>query len=318
MASTITTAAAASSDLDGTAPGGWVEHEGGDQSIRIIAWSGVLLGSAIPEILVREYGRGAPLWVPLVQCFLLCVGAVVVSRNSQWVGLGRFLLAVAALRIGWFVVAPWLSGTGVVEAWSQRLNWGGRLFLARLCTAAGAALMCLTLIGTRIGRRELFLRPGKLNARTRPVPLLGIRKTIRWTVFGPILLVLFGIALPIFLYFTVHPNFAERGRLIEFLPWILVAAAFNAANEEFQFRSVLLAHLRFVMGSGEAILLTAVLFGVGHFYGQPSGPFGVIMAGFAGWIWGKSMIETGGFLWAFFIHMVQDIVIFCFLALGNS
>jgi hypothetical protein len=40
------------------------------------------------------------------------------------------------------------------------------------------------------------------------------------------------------------------------------------------------------------------------------------MAGFAGWIWARSMIETRGGLWAFLIHLVQDVVIFTFLAVG--
>jgi len=114
----------------------------------------------------------------------------------------------------------------------------------------------------------------------------------------------------------VHPDFTASGRIVRFLPWILVVAVLNAANEEFQFRSVLLAHLRNVVRPGEAALLTAVLFGLGHYYGQPSGPIGVLMAGFAGWIWARSMIETRGFTWAFFIHMVQDIVIFSFLVVS--
>jgi uncharacterized protein len=42
------------------------------------------------------------------------------------------------------------------------------------------------------------------------------------------------------------------------------------------------------------------------------------MAGFAGWIWARSMIETRGVAWAFFIHMVQDIVIFSFLAVAAA
>jgi hypothetical protein len=42
------------------------------------------------------------------------------------------------------------------------------------------------------------------------------------------------------------------------------------------------------------------------------------MAGTAGWIWGKSMIETRGFTCAFAIHFVQDMVIFGFLALTAS
>ena len=97
-----------------------------------------------------------------------------------------------------------------------------------------------------------------------------------------------------------------------------LVAALNAANEEFQFRNVPLALLRNVVSPAEAALLTAALFGLGHYYGQPSGPVGVVMAGIAGWLWARSMIETRGCAWAFFIHMVQDIVILSFLAVATA
>jgi hypothetical protein len=40
------------------------------------------------------------------------------------------------------------------------------------------------------------------------------------------------------------------------------------------------------------------------------------MATIAGWIWAKSMVETRGAGWAFGIHMLQDVVIFYFLAMS--
>src|SRR5439155_233802 len=50
--------------------------------------------------------------------------------------------------------------------------------------------------------------------------------------------------------------------------------------------------------------------------GQLAGRIGIIMATLAGWIWSTSMVETRGAGWAFGIHMVQDVVIFYFLALS--
>lgn len=58
-----------------------------------------------------------------------------------------------------------------------------------------------------------------------------------------------------------------------------------------------------------------MLFGVGHFYGIPNGVVGVLLTGFLGWFLGKSMLETGGFFWAWLIHFMQDVVIFAFLAM---
>src|SRR5205085_1638545 len=285
---------------------------------RAIAWGAVIFSSALPTIIWRESGHAISFWLALIQCAVLIIAAIGVVPFPRLRVLTRFLLALAALRLGRYVVAPWLEATGFVHSWLVSANWGARLLIDRTVALAGAILMGLTLIGSGITRRDLFLRRGDLAAPAQPIPFLWPRKPIPWTVFGPVLLVVFGIALPLFLYFTVHPAFSAGARIMHFSPWILGVAALNAANEEFQFRNVLLAHLRNIVTPGEAALLTAVLFGLGHYYGQPSGPIGVVMAGFAGWIWAKSMIETRGSAWAFLIHMVQDIVIFSFLAVGAA
>ncbi|MEY2557355.1 MAG: protease family protein [Verrucomicrobiota bacterium] len=289
-----------------------------DPLLRVIAWSAVMVASALPTIIWRESGHGRAPWLALTQCVLLVLGALAVLPFPRVRVLSRFLLALAAMRIGWYFASPWIEGTGLFRRWSESGNWNVRLLSERITVVAGAFLMSLTLIGSGMTRRDLFLCRGNLAALAQPIPFLGLRKPIPWTVFGPGLLVIFGVALPLFLYFTVHPDFTASGRILHFLPWILLIAALNAANEEFQFRNVLLAHLRNAVSPAEAVLLTAVLFGLGHYYGQPSGPIGVVMAGFAGWIWARSMIETRGSAWAFFIHMAQDIVIFSFLAVAAA
>jgi membrane protease YdiL (CAAX protease family) len=285
---------------------------------RAIAWGAVILSSALSTIIWRESGHARSFWPALIQCALLIVAALGVLPSPRLRILTRFLFALAALRLGWYIVAPWLEATGFVHSALQSANWGGRLLIDRTLALAGALLMSFTLIGSGITGRDLFLRRGELAAPAQPIPFLWPRRRIPWTIFGSVVLAVFGIALPLFLYFTIHPDFSAGARILHFAPWILGVAALNAANEEFQFRNVLLAHLRNVVTPGEAALLTAFLFGLGHYYGQPSGPIGVLMAGFAGWIWAKSMVETRGSAWAFLIHMVQDIVIFSFLAVGAA
>jgi membrane protease YdiL (CAAX protease family) len=192
------------------------------------------------------------------------------------------------------------------------------LFIARALTLSGAFLAGLTLIGSGITRRDLFFCVGNLAAPAQPIRFLGLRKPVPWTWLGPALLLVFALALTLFFYVTIHPNFGAIGRIVHLWPWMLAVAALNAASEEFQFRNLLLAHLRNVFRPAEAVLLTAALFGFGHYYGQPSGPLGVLMAAFAGWIWARSMIETEGSVWAFVTHMVQDILIFALLALAGG
>jgi membrane protease YdiL (CAAX protease family) len=228
--------------------------------------------------------------------------------------LSRFLFAIAALNFAWSFVTPGLAQTDGVRDISGNVSWGARFFIGRALTLSGAVLVSLTLIGSGLTRRELFLIPGNLAAPAQPLPFLGLRKRVPWTLFGPGLLLVFALALAPFLYFTVHPNFAASNRIIHFFPWMIAVAALNAASEEYQFRNILLAHLGDLFSSSEAALLTAAYFGLGHYYGHPSGTLGVLMAGFAGWIWARSMIETRGYFWAFTSHMVQDIIIFAFLA----
>ena len=91
----------------------------------------------------------------------------------------------------------------------------------------------------------------------------------------------------------------------------------NAFNEEMTYKASFLSVLENVVGKHQALWLMAVYFGIGHYYGIPYGVIGVLMAGFLGWFLGKSMLETRGLWWAWFIHFLQDVLIFAFLAIGS-
>ena len=282
---------------------------------RIIAWTAVI-ASTVPEIIWQESGHRISFSFTVIESLLIALAAIAILPFPRFRGLTRFLLAVAAVNFAWGFIAPALARTTFVRDLSDNASWGARMFIARAMTLSGAVLASLTLIGSGLTRHELFLCPGNLAAPAQPIPFLRLRKPIPWNWFGPALILVFAVALSPFLYLTLHPNFGASERILRFFPWMLAVAALNTASEEFQFRNLLLAHLRNVFRPGEAILLTAAFFGLGHYYGQPSGVIGVAMAVFAGWIWARSMIETRGFFWAFVIHMMQDIVIFIFLALG--
>jgi membrane protease YdiL (CAAX protease family) len=217
--------------------------------------------------------------------------------------------------LGWFAIAPLLADWQPIESLTAHSGWAAQQFISRLLNCVGALLMLTTLFGGNISRGDLFLRVGQLDAPAQPETILCFKKPIPWTRLGPKLLFVFGIVLPAFLFITLRPDLGQVSRLWRILPWAFATAAVNAMNEEFQFRCVPLAHLRDALPLRESLLLTSVFFGLAHYFGQPSGPVGVVMAGIAGWIWAKSMVETRGAGWAFGIHWVQDVVIFCFLAL---
>ena len=287
-----------------------------DPLSRSIAWGAMLAGSVVPIIFSRVAGQDGSYSVPLAQVLILVIAAVMVSRSNRLRPLSGFLLTIAILRLGWSVIAPVLGDWPPVQSLMNNLDWGPKIFVSRLLNVAGALLMLATFVGRHVTRDDLFLRIGKLNAPVKPERILWFRSPLRWWHLGPLIIVIFAMAMTAFLFSHLRPDFWQLSQHWQLFPWAVATAALNAANEEFQFRCVPLAHLRNVLPVREALWLTAIFFGLAHYFGQPSGLVGIVMATIAGWIWAKSMVETRGVGWAFGIHMMQDVVIFYFLAMS--
>jgi uncharacterized protein len=94
------------------------------------------------------------------------------------------------------------------------------------------------------------------------------------------------------------------------MPLVLLMAATNAWSEEMISRLVVVAGLHGRVSSSAICGISAGLFGLAHFYGTPSGFFGVIASSALGWFLARSMVETKSMGWALFIHFLQDVVIF--------
>lgn len=107
---------------------------------------------------------------------------------------------------------------------------------------------------------------------------------------------------------------AENGAInktfYSLIPLVLTFAATNAWSEEIFSRFVIVAGLDGKLKPDAICWISAIIFGVPHFFGTPSGLFGVLMSGLLGWLLAKSVIETRGLGWALLIHFLQDLVIF--------
>ncbi len=168
------------------------------------------------------------------------------------------------------------------------------------------------------GRRQaFFLTRGDLAAPVEPVRWLGIKAGERWTTVGRIFAVILSLGTLAFLVIAGGPPLNIAAKALPFLPAILFAAALNAFNEEMTYKASFLAVLEDVVGKQPALWMMAAFFGIWHFYGIPYGVVGVILATFLGWLLGKSMLETRGLFWAWFLHFLQDVWIFAFLAIGS-
>ncbi len=178
------------------------------------------------------------------------------------------------------------------------------------------ALVALTLIGSGLGRQDLFLVPGNLHAPVQPNPIFSAgtpwsRTAQQFVVVGSIVMFfMFGQG--------TRPDLHLGTTVLRNLPLIVLAAAINAGYGEFCFRAVLLGRLVPVLGPHQALWLSAVFYSLWNYHRMPARYVGVFLNGFLGWFLGKSVLETGGVAIAFLVHFGLDVVIYILLALAMA
>jgi membrane protease YdiL (CAAX protease family) len=297
------------------------EVEVPNTNLKALAWGAILIVS-VPQIIYRLFVAVVP-GEPIYSTWLACVQAVVLTAfwAVTWIwppvkSLRGFVLVTLAFCIGVFLIIPFIKETAVWKNWWQQASWGVALVVGTLMVhLVLITLLALTLIGSGIRRLELFLVRGNPNAPGQPTRLLNMKEPEPWNRIIRQFLPVYIIIALIIMGIQVIPFSRQFSQILIYLPSIILAAAINAFGEEFEFRSMPLVRLEPVFGSGLAIIMTSVMFGLLHYFGQPGGPFGVLLTVYLGWIAAKSMIETRGFVWAFLIHFVGDFIIYSFLAM---
>jgi membrane protease YdiL (CAAX protease family) len=268
--------------------------------------------SDLPEIILKGISAGVPPWLPWSKLAVPAMlgGLCLCLRATRPLWRFAFVLLVfqVALRASsWVLGAPWWQGLFGGRKAAFELAYL-RAYIPDLGVAA-AVVVALWAVKRR--RADFFLAVGDLDAPIQPVPWLGIREGGSWRVFGSIFAVVAGLGVLIPTALSVHISPGDVGRAAPLLPAAVAFAAINALTEEIYFRASILATLQGVLGTGHALLLNAVFFGLAHYlYGSPSGFVGFLMTGFLAFLLGKSMLETKGLAWPWFIHFVPDVVIF--------
>ncbi|MFP4343265.1 MAG: CPBP family intramembrane glutamic endopeptidase [Anaerolineales bacterium] len=278
-----------------------------------MAWGVSLLLGALP-ILLQELTGSVP-------------------DAYTWIGSGALLLLLTLsfairtlkpLRLFFVLSIVLLVGMNLIDVvmatslWQQgfgRGPWVRGMLGTQLWRLAIALVTLAVLFAAGLRRRDFFLVKGDLDAPVGAVKILGIEGAERWNTLGRNFALMISSGTLVFLLLGFRPSTAALARLLPLFPAVLLLAAMNAFFEELVYRAAMIGALRPAVGAPQALWITAVLFGLGHFYGVPYGVVGVLMSTFLGWFLGKSMLETGGFFWAWFIHLLQDILIFSVLAM---
>ena len=289
----------------------------GKRLYLMVAWVTTLLVSQLPDIFFKELIGDLPAWsfgakVSLIVALLL-VSLLWKNLRALWLFFA-VLLAVYLLEWGVAQFYQSLSYTTWFAGAKSFVKEVGAVQIQRTTTAILLVLVMLVLVH-RFDR--FFFVKGKLDAQAAPIPLI-MNKPSSWRTLGPAIAGAMCLGLLVFIFaFGSLPSSSELKNVLPLLPFVLIFAASNAFGEEMIYRAPWLCALENPIGSVQALLITAVYFGIAHFYGVPYGVLGVIMAFIPGWLMGKAMLETRGFFWAWFIHFCMDMVIFYFLALGS-
>jgi hypothetical protein len=289
------------------------------KALIITTWTFLLLASLLPKIVLQE------------------VFKIQVSENLSAAIAGTVLLAGLLLTFVWrtvrelrpffivglaLVMTEWIVFTKIdqlpiYQTWLNNPSFN----VYMLAEQSLRLLVTLTIIAVLLLMKKhvsaFFLTRGNTGASVEPVRWLGIPEGERWNKLGPLFALIISSGTLAFLIVAGRPPLNLVVRALPFLPAILIAAALNAFNEEMTYKASFLSVLEDVVGNHQSLWLMAAYFGIGHYYGVPYGLIGVIMAGFLGWFLGKSMLETRGLWWAWFIHFWQDVLIFSFLAIGS-
>lgn len=286
--------------------------------LLVITWAMMLCVSILPNALLHELAGGAPTWLGWAKIGLLVVLAVIAFFWQTLRPLCNFILILLAIFASEELVAH-LTGSALWQGW---FGGSGAAFtrnmlgiqLGRLIVSL---LVIVALLALRYRRADFFLACGQLDAPIEPVRWLGFPKPEPWTNFGGQFAIYISLGTLLFLVIGGRPSPSALLGVLPMLPVVLLFAAMNAFNEEMTYRASMLAGLEPEIGPQPALWISAVFFGIGHYFGVPYGIVGVIMATFLGWMMGKAMLETRGFFWAWFIHFLQDVLIFSFMAIGS-
>jgi hypothetical protein len=287
--------------------------------IIVTAWVFLLLASSIPMIFMQEVLH-QPVDENLRSAMPAVVMLVGLALTFLWSAIRPlrpfFVLFLVLIGTQWIVYTK-VDQLSFYPTWLNHPSFNVYMLAEQSLNLMVTLVVIAALFILRKRASAFFLVKGDMNAPAEPVKLLGIKEGDRWKKVGLTFAFFISLGTLAFLVIAGRPPLDILVRVLPFLPAVLIAATLNAFNEEMTYKASFLSVLEGSVGGHHALWLMAAYFGLGHYYGVPYGIVGVIMATFLGWFLGKSMLETRGLGWAWFIHFWQDVLIFLFMAIGS-
>lgn len=220
------------------------------------------------------------------------------------------LLLIIVLTISLVLISSWTNGIVIIRNLSETIN---KQILYQLITLFIAIIFLLVLWLTKKEEFQRYFRKGNISANILPEPMIGIKPkpTENWFHFGRNFAIIISGVTAIVIYFQINKESGiSISTILNVLPFSIVFAVSNSFVEESITRLGVVVVLKDILKDRTIPLISALIFGTVHYWGNPGGFLGVIVAGFLGWFLTKSILETKGIFWAWLIHFLQDVIIF--------
>ena len=283
-----------------------------------IAWFFMLIVSILPEVIIKELIKIEVSNLQEIRIIFMVFVYLISFKIKQLSYLRNFIIVLSVITILNYL-GEILQNIEIYDNLFGGINKSFTQALAsyQIINLIKAFIMFFVLLKILKKRSNFFLVKGDLRAIAMPIKGM-VKNPIPWRKFALQFGIYMTLGLIIFLFVAGGiPSKENIIKILPIFPLILIFAAINSLYEELNFRAAIISTLKNELTSDQALWISSVYFGIIHFYGVPYGIIGVLLATFLGYIIAKSMIESKGFVYAFLLHIIQDIIIFVFLAIGS-
>lgn len=278
-----------------------------------------LVASLLPEIIFREIIGFVPEGLYLARLIIL-VFAGVLSYSFKQEKITNYII-VLSIIVSSEILTRMIYFSNFWQSTFDMNSFIGNFGASILLKVIGTIPVVFILIVLFKSFKAVYLVKGNLSSKADEIKWLGIKKdSISWGKLSIIssILISFGTILLVIITVTGSSVSLNMDNLVKYFPVAVIFALVNSLCEGIVFRSALLGSFKNTLTKSQSIYISALIFGIGHYYGAPSGILGVAMSGLLGWYMLRSMYETEGFASSWVIHFMQDLVIFSTILLMSN
>ena len=219
------------------------------------------------------------------------------------------LSLIIGLTISLVFVSSWTCVIVIFDDLSKTIN---KQILYQSTTLLGTLIFLFVLWLTKRRTFQEYFRKGNISAEIHPVPLIGIKPKANetWLHLGINFSIIISVVTALVIYFQlIKGSEISIGNILNILPFSIVFALSNSFVEESITRLGVIVVFKGILKERTIPFVSALIFGMVHYWGNPGGVVGMVVAAFLGWFLTKSILETKGIFWAWLIHFLQDVII---------